>query len=84
MICISIALSISLEEVKNMTLRKFQKYIPRINHKIDYEILTVAYAAGGVDGKKTPYPEHWMSDLTQKNKYAGIIMGEDELKDKVK
>jgi hypothetical protein len=84
MICLSIALCISLEEVKKMTLRKFKKYIARINHKMDYEIMTVSYSAAGVDGKKTPYPEHWMSDLNEKNKYSGITMSEEDLKNKVK
>ena len=39
MICVSIALGISLDEVKKLTIRKFKKYIARINHKIDMKLI---------------------------------------------
>ena len=81
MISLSIALGITIEEVKKITIRKFNKYIRRINHKIDYETFTVGYMAAGVDGKKHKYPSHWMADLDSERKYSSILLDESARKE---
>jgi len=81
MICLSISLGITIEEVKRMTIRKFNKYIRRINHKIDYEVFSVGYMAAGVDGKKHKYPSHWMADLDREQKYSSILLDESKIKE---
>ena len=83
MVCVSIGASLSLEEVKNMTIRKFKKYVARIDNKITYEVFKPAILSGDVTSKDKNFPLPWMADLNSEEKYANILVEENELKSKV-
>jgi len=83
LICISISTGFKLKEVNNLTLRKFVKYIARINHKMTYEIFKPAILSGNVTSKNKNFPSFWMADLESDNKYADILIDEEEIKNKI-
>lgn len=61
MICISISTSYKLDEINQMTIRKFDKFLQRIDHKLHYEIYRAA-EMNGTTFKSTI--DSWMADLT--------------------
>lgn len=83
MICVSVALCCSLDEVKNFTIRKFKKYIARINHKMTYEIFKPAILSGNVTSKDKSFPSFWMADLESESKYSGVLVEEDDVNKKL-
>lgn len=82
-ICISISTGLTLEDVKNLTLRKFKKYLNRIDHEIHYKIYKTAVCSGFVDFKDKNFPKHWMADLENEDKYADVLVDEEEVKNKI-
>lgn len=83
MICVSVALCCSLDEVKNFTIRKFKKYIARINHKMTYEIFKPAILSGNVTSKDKSFPSFWMADLESESKYSGVLVEEEDVNKKL-
>lgn len=68
LICAMIVTSSSLEEVKNLTVRKFFKILQRADHKLHYEIYLAASMSGFVKIDKGAI-KHWMSDLEKEDQY---------------
>jgi hypothetical protein len=83
MICVSVALCCSLDEVKEFTIRKFKKYIARINHKMTYEIFKPAILSGNITSKDKGFPSFWMADLESESKYSGVLVEEDDVNKKL-
>jgi hypothetical protein len=83
MICLSIATTWPLEEIYKMTLRKFKKYIRRIDHKLHYEIYKTATMSGFVEFKDKNFPKHWMVDLDKEDKYEDVLVDFDSVSDKI-
>lgn len=82
MICILISTSLSLDEIYNLTIRKFSKILERVDHKLHYQIYLSAEMSGMVkfeDGKV----KHWMADLSNKDKYADVKMDADAMHNKI-
>ena len=83
MICLSIATGMSLDDIYNMTIRKFKRYIRRVDHKIHYEIYKTASMSGFVEFKDKNFPKHWMVDLDNNDKYGDVLVSFDSIAEKI-
>ena len=76
-----IALHLSEEYISNMSIRKFWRYIKRVNKFNDYQIYQAA-ATSGMVTFKNPI-KHWMSSIEIENKYANVTSSEEEIRSKL-
>lgn len=76
-----IKLKISDEEIKKLTIRKFWRYIKRINMNDDYIIAKTGLMSGMVTFKDPI--QHWMSSIEKKDKFANLKADEKEIRSKV-
>lgn len=83
MICLSISTGLSLDKIYEMTLRKFKKYVRRIDHKIHYEIYKTASMSGFVEFKDKNALKHWMADLDKEDNYEDVLVSFDSVSDKI-
>ena len=81
LICIMISTPMKLEDVYNLTIRKFSKIIKRIDHKLHYQIYKTASMSGFVTFKNEIMD--WMADLENVDKYADVKVDEEEIKEKI-
>lgn len=81
-ICVLISTNLNLEQISNLTLRKFTKILQRVDFKLHYGIYKTAECSGFVTFKDGSI-DHWMSDLSTKDKYAGTMIDFDTLKNKI-
>lgn len=83
-ICLMTALpGVTLEEIYDMPIRKFNKALKRADHKLHYEIYLAASMSGMVTFKDKNALKHWMSSLDSDDKYSDVTMGLDELHNKI-
>lgn len=78
---IVIALKISEENVRELSIRKFWRYIKRINKHEDYQVCRSASMSGFVTFKEPI--QHWMTSIDVIDKYKQYKTDEDELKSKI-
>jgi len=83
MICLSITTGWPLEQIYKMTLRKFKKYVRRIDHKLHYEIYKTATMSGFVEFKDKNFPKHWMVDLDKEDRYDDVLVDFNSVSDKI-
>jgi hypothetical protein len=83
MICLSIAANLPLDDIYNMTIRKFRRYLRRVDHKIHYEIYKAASMSGFVEFKDKNFPKHWMIDLDAEDKYEDVLVSFDSVAEKI-
>lgn len=83
LVCVSIGAHLTLEEVNSLTLRKFNKYIKRINAKLTYEVFKPPILSGSISSKDESFPLDWMADLESEDKYDRIFVKEEEVKNKI-
>lgn len=76
-----IELKISEEFVKNLTIRKFWRYIKRINKHEEYQICRTAGMSGWVSFKEPL--QHWMTSIEVKDRYENLKTDEEELRSKI-
>lgn len=76
-----VALKVTEEYVENMTIRKFWRYINRINKHEQYEAC-LSGQMGGLVTFKEPL-QHWMTTIEVVDKYEKYKTDEDELRNKV-
>lgn len=81
LICVMISTPMKLEDVYNLSIRKFSKIIKRIDHKLHYQIFKTASMSGFVTFKSEI--KDWMADLENEDKYADVKVDEKEIKDKI-
>ncbi len=62
-ICILISTSMNMDDIFNMTIRKFVKTLQRVDVKLHYQIYLSASLSGLVEFKDKSFIKHWMSDL---------------------
>lgn len=77
-----ISLKVTEEYVENMTIRKFWRYITRINMHDNYIIDKTADRSGMVTFKDPI--KSWMTSIELDDKYAGLKADEGELRGKIK
>lgn len=76
-----IGLQVTEEYVKNLTIRKFWRYIKRLSKYEEYRILRTA-ECGGMITFKEPL-SHWMTSIDVEDKYADLKTNEQELRSKI-
>jgi hypothetical protein len=83
MICVLISSNLKLEDIYNLTIRKFSKILQRIDYKMHYEIYLSASMSGFVKFKDEDSLKHWMCDLTEEDKYATAKIDEEAVQQKI-
>lgn len=76
-----VALHLTEDEVKNMSIRKFWRFIKRFNLHENYTICKTG-EAGGMVTYKDPI-KHWMVSIDEDDKYSNLKTNEKNLKDKI-
>lgn len=76
-----ITLKATDEEIKNLTIRKFWRYIKRINMHDDYTICKTGSLSGMVTFKEPL--QHWMTSIEKKDKFEDVKTSEEAIKSKV-
>lgn len=82
-LCLVASTSMSLNEVYDLPLRKFIKLLQRVDAKLHYEIYMGAAMSGMVEFKDKKILRHWMSDLEKENKNDDVLLGFDEINNKI-
>lgn len=78
---LAIAMHITEEEIMNMTIRKFWRYLKRYNLHESYTIAKTGECSGMVS-YKNPI-RHWMCSIDEEDKYQNLKTDENELKSKI-
>ncbi len=76
-----IKLKVSEEYVENLTIRKFWRYIKRINKHEDYQSFRTAQLSGMVTFNEPI--QHWMTSIEITDKYENLKANEEELRSKI-
>lgn len=82
MICVLISSALKLDDIYNLTIRKFEKILERVDAKLHYQIYMNASMSGFVKFDDKNAITHWMADLT-KEKYSDVKVDMDEMKNKI-
>lgn len=80
LICVLISTSLNMEQIKNLTIRKFTKILQRVDFKLHYEIYKTASMSGFVSFKEEI--DHWMSEISN-DKYSNAILDYSQFKNKM-
>ena len=76
-----IGMKVTEEYVSNLTIRKFWRYIKRINKHEEYEACRSGQMSGMVTFKEPI--QHWMTSIEVTDKYENLKTDEDELRSKI-
>jgi|GEM_PF-562125 len=80
LICVLISTSLNMDEIQNLTIRKFTKILQRVDYKLHYEIYKTASMSGFVSFKEEI--DHWMTDISNE-KYSNAIVEYGQFKNKL-
>lgn len=83
MICVLISTSLKMQDIYNLTLRKFEKILQRVDAKLHYEIYLSASMSGFVKFKNEDAIQHWMNDLSKSDKYADVKVDMETMRNKI-
>ena len=72
-----------LEDIYNLTIRKFSKILERVDYKLHYQIYKSAEMSGMVSFKDGNPFKHWMADLTKSDKYEEVKVDAEEMHNKI-
>lgn len=78
---LSVALRLTENQIRNMTIRKFWRFIKRYNLHQDYMIFRTGECSGMVSFKEPI--KHWMSSIEEDDKYKSLKTDEQALKSKI-
>ena len=76
-----IGLKVTEDYVSNLTIRKFWRYIKRINKHEEYEACRSGQMSGMVTFKEPI--QHWMTSIEVTDKYENLKTDEEELRSKI-
>lgn len=76
-----VGLKVTEDYIKNLTIRKFWRYIKRLNKHEQYQTLSNAKYSGFVTFKDEL--SHWMTSIEVDDKYKNYKTDEEELRNKV-
>lgn len=83
-LCLISALpGLTLDDIYEMPIRKFNRALKRADHLLHYKIYLSASMSGMVTFKDKSVLKHWMSNLDSDDKYKDVKMSVDELSNKV-
>nr|DAG31341.1 MAG TPA: hypothetical protein [Caudoviricetes sp.] len=83
MICVLISTPLKLEDIYELTIRKFEKILRRVDAKLHYQIYLSASMSGMVKFKDENAIKHWMNDLTNDDRYADVKVDMDTMRNKI-
>lgn len=75
--------SLTVDDVCKLTIRKFTKIIERLDAKLHYQIYLAASMSGMVTFKDTSFIKHWLSDLSEKDKFGGNAIAKESIENKL-
>ena len=76
-LCLVASTNMSLEQVYDLSLRKFIKLLQRVDAKLHYQIYMTAAMSGMVEFKDKSVLRHWMSDLEKENKNSDVMINSE-------
>lgn len=71
-VCALVSTPLNLEQLYNLTIRKFMKIIQRVDLKLHYQIYLSASLSGMVTFKDKSFIKHWMAEIIP-NKNDGLL-----------
>ena len=83
MICVLISTPLKLDDIYNLTIRKFDKILQRVDYKLHYQIYLSAQMSGMVEFKEKDALRHWMSDLSEDDEFKDVKVDLDDVKNKI-
>lgn len=83
MICVLISTPLKMEDIYELTIRKFSKILERVDHKLHYQIYLGAQMSGMVTFKNENQIKHWMADLTKSDKYVDVKVDAEAMHHKI-
>ena len=83
MICVLISTSLKMQDIYDLTIRKFEKILQRVDAKLHYQIYLSASMSGMVTFKDENAINHWMNDLTKEDRYEDVKVDMDVMKNKI-
>ena len=83
MVCVLVSSNLKLEEIYNLTIRKFSKILQRADYKLHYQIYMTASTSGFVEFKDKSLLKHWMSSLDSEDNFADVKVEQDALEQKI-
>jgi uncharacterized Fe-S cluster-containing radical SAM superfamily enzyme len=81
-LCIVSSTAMTIEDISNMTVRKFLKLLQRVDNKLHYQIYLSASMSGMVEFKDKSFIKHWMSDL-EGDKFGGNLIDRESIDKKL-
>ena len=72
MIALMTSTGISLDDVYNLTIRKFSKALERVDHTLHYKIYLAASMSGMVKFKNKSFIKHWLTNL-EKDEFSELL-----------
>lgn len=82
LICVMISTPLKLEDIYNLTIRKFAKILERVDLKLHYQIYLGASLSGMVEFKDKSFIKHWMTEL-KKDKFDGMLTSVETVENKI-
>jgi hypothetical protein len=82
MICVMISTPLHLDDIYELTIRKFVKILKRVDQKLHYQIYMSASMSGFVEFKDKSVLSHWMMDVNN-DKYKDVKIDLDEMSKKI-
>lgn len=76
-----VSLGMPVSAIEEMSIRKFWRYLDRINMHESYTIMKTGECSGFVQYKEEI--KHWMISLNKKDKYSSLKTDEKDLRDKI-
>lgn len=83
MICVMISTPMTLEDIYNLTIRKFELTLKRVDAKLHYQIYLSASLSGMVKFENENAIQHWMKDFSNNDKYADVKVDMDNMRNKI-
>lgn len=83
MICVLISTSLKMEDIYQLTIRKFEKILQRVDAKLHYQIYLSASLSGMVEFKNKDAIKHWMNDLTKEDRYEDVKVDMETMRNKI-
>lgn len=83
MICVLISTPLKMEDIYELTIRKFEKILQRVDAKLHYQIYLSASMSGMVKFKDENAIQHWMNDLTKDDRYEDVKVDMNEMRNKI-
>lgn len=82
-LCLVSSTSMKVEDISNLTVRKFIKLLQRVDNKLHYEIYLAASMSGMVEFKDKSFIKHWMSDLDDKKGLDENLISKESVENKL-